>query len=105
MVNITAKHFNGVEYMQRLKKVKFTDEQAEILAKETEDLISNVLEHAKEQAKSEFESKDLATKGDVRESELRLQKEIKSLEVKLLYLYGTGFVVLLGVLAKGFHWI
>lgn len=98
--------------MQRLKEGDFTQKQAEILAKETEDLVSNVLEHAKEQAKSEFESKDIATKGDIRESELRLQKEIevvrkkiKSLEVKLLYLYGTGFVVLLGMLAKGFHWM
>lgn len=54
--------------------------------------------------------------GEIRESELRLQKEIKdleanmevkmkSLEIKMMALYGGGFLILLGVLAKGFHWL
>jgi hypothetical protein len=35
---------------------------------------------------------------------LRLQNSLKSLEIKLMALYGAGFLVLLGILAKGFHW-
>jgi hypothetical protein len=34
----------------------------------------------------------------------RLKTDIKSLEIKILTLYGAGFLILLGVLAKGFHW-
>lgn len=81
-----------------------------------------------------LKTRETATKGDVRESELRLQKEIeilrkeiaknygglqkemaenrgnlqreiKMLEIKMLLVYGSGFFVLLGVLAKGFHWL
>ncbi|MFN8770042.1 MAG: DUF3294 domain-containing protein [Neisseriaceae bacterium] len=87
-----AKHFNGVEYMQRLKKVKFSDEQAE------------------------FDKKELVTKGDlevtkgelqkeIKDLEVKLIKEIKNSEIKLLYVYCAGFIALLGVLAKGFGWI
>lgn len=36
---------------------------------------------------------------------IKVQKEIKNLEIKLLLFYGSGFLMLLGILAKGFHWL
>lgn len=105
--------FSSVDYIRALKKAKFTDEQAELIAKETELIVANIKEHSNHF--SRLEAREPATKGDVRESELglqkeikeselRLQKEIKALEVKLMTIYGGGFLILLGVLAKGFHW-
>ncbi|MFN8771166.1 MAG: hypothetical protein ACK5Z5_03125 [Neisseriaceae bacterium] len=79
--------------MQRLKQAKFTDEQAEFLAKETEEIISNIIEQAEQKIRSEFDKRYLATRAD-------LHREIN----KLLYVYGAGFIALLGILAKGFGW-
>lgn len=101
MSALSMKHFSAVDFMQRLKKANFTDEQAEVLAKETEDMFSNVIE----QAKAEFDNKDLATKGDIlqikgdiRESELRLQKEIALIESKLIkWILGTGIGAILAI--------
>ena len=101
MSTLSIKHFSAVDFMQRLKKANFTDEQAEILAKETEDLFSNVIEHAK----AEFDNKDLATKGDLREVELRLQREIETvrkeivlIESKLIkWILGTGIGSILAI--------
>ncbi len=70
----------------------FTDEQAQVLAKETEELISSVLE----QSKFELENRDLATKSDIRESELRLQKEIALIESRLVrWAIGVGITTII----------
>lgn len=111
-ITITHPRFDVVEYIKKLRNAGVTQEVAEIQAQEIEHVIDSVLE----QTQTMINSKDLATKGDVRESELRLQKEIKSLEInlqkeiksleiKMMTLYGGGFLILLGVLAKGFHWL
>lgn len=107
MDTLTAKHFSAVDYMQKLRSANFTQQQAETLAQETEFLIEKVIE----QTKTSIEDKDLATKKDVlliqaeiRETELKLQNNLKSLELKIMTLYGAGFLVMLGILAKGFHW-
>jgi len=99
--------FDVVEFIQKLRKANFSQEQSEVLAQETERLLEATISAAKD----EVRSKDAATKGDVRESELRLQKEIevvrrdiKAAEIKLMTLYGIGFLSLLGIIAKGFHW-
>ena len=96
-----------------MRQVEFTQAQAEVLAEVMEQQAQIIYEQ--NTAIERLKAKDSTTKGDVRESELRLQKEIevlrgdikseiKSLEIKLMLLYGVGFVVLLGILAKGFHW-
>ena len=90
-----------VDYIHELKEAGFSDKQAEVQARKLEQIIANVRAEIKEDIKSQ----ELATRGDIREIELHLQKEIKSLEVKILYLYGAGFITLVGILAKGFHWI
>ena len=46
MATITASQYSIVEYIQKLRKANFTEQQAETLAKETEQLISSVLEQA-----------------------------------------------------------
>ena len=53
-----------------------------------------------------------ATKGDLRETELRLQKEIESLrvemkasELRLLKWQIGGWVALAAIMAKGFGWL
>ena len=52
---MTTSNYSIVEYIQRLRKANFSEEQAETLAKETEQLISSVLE----QAHKDVEKKDL----------------------------------------------
>ena len=109
MSDIATKHFSTVEYIQKLRKAEFTEAQAEVVAEIIELQAQNISDY--NNRLTQFENKDLATKGDislvrseVRESELRLQNSLKSLEIKLMALYGAGFLVLLGILAKGFHW-
>ena len=83
MATITAKHFSVVDYMQRLKKANFTDEQAETIAKETEELISNVLE----QATINLDKRELSTKQDLVMLEIRLIK----------WVIGTGLTTILAI--------
>lgn len=47
----------------------------------------------------------VATKGDLRETELRLQKEIKDMELRLLKWQIGGWVALAAIMAKGFGWL
>ena len=75
MIEMPVKHFSWVDFIQGLKAAKFTDVQAEYLAKNAENLVENVLEHAKH----ELENKGLATKGDV----LLLKQDIKALELEV----------------------
>lgn len=109
MSDLAMKHFSTVEYIQKLRKADFTEAQAEVVAEIIELQAQSISDY--NHRLSQFENKDLATKGDIslakseiRESELRLQNSLKSLEIKLMALYGAGFLVLLGILAKGFHW-
>lgn len=118
MTTISIKHFSWIDFIQGLKAAKFTDTQAEYLAKKTEDLIENVLEHSKH----ELENRDLATKGDIlsikqdiketkkgiKELELQIEKLALKIEISknhTLLLLGSFGIFFLGVLAKGFHWI
>ena len=47
----------------------------------------------------------VATKGDLRETELRLQKEIKDMELRLLKWQIGGWLALAAIMAKGFGWL
>ena len=46
-----------------------------------------------------------ATKGDLRETDLRLQKEMKEMELRLLKWQIGGWVALAAIMAKGFGWL
>lgn len=132
MTTISAKyHFSAIDCIQALHKADFTEAQAEAVVKIIEQQSQTIQEQQVEL--KGLKTKEAATKGDLRETELRLQKEIrevelrlqkeiktlevkltklefkltkemKGLEVKLMTLYSGGFLILLVVLAKGFHW-
>jgi len=102
-----AKTLSIVDYIHELKEAGFTDRQAEVQAKRMEQMVIEV----KADIKQEFQLADLATrkdieatKKDIELAKLELQKEIKNLEIKLLTVYGGGVLLILGFLAKGFHW-
>ena len=48
---------------------------------------------------------DLATKGDLREMEARLQKEMRETEIRLLKWQIGGWVALAAIMANGFGWL
>ena len=104
--------FDVVEYIKKLRNAGASQELAEVQAQEME----YVIEQTRQEAKQNFENKELATKGDIRESELRLQKEIEIIRKEvaqastklIIWMTSTlgGFgIFFFGVLAKGFHWI
>lgn len=80
-----------IDYIQKLKEAKFNDEQITAIA--------TILTDIEEKQKTET-----ATKKDIEVATLQLQKEIKNLEIKPLTVYGGCVLLILGVLAKGFHW-
>jgi hypothetical protein len=104
--------FDVVEYIKKLRNAGASQQLAEIQAQELE----HVLEEAINTSKMDVQSKELATRGNIKELEvkieqtrLELQKEIAQSSnriviwvVSLLSGYGVFF---LGILAKGFHWI
>ncbi|MDQ5922289.1 MAG: hypothetical protein QG673_2348 [Pseudomonadota bacterium] len=106
-----------VKCIQKLRSANFTEAQADVVAEIMEQQVQAI--QTQQVELDALRTKEHATKGDVRESELKLQKEIegvrkeiervrkeiRELEIKLMALYGGGFFILLGVLAKGFHWI
>jgi hypothetical protein len=125
MSALAMKHYSSVDFIERLKLAKFSDEQANVLAKENEDIVANFTE----QTKIEIHNKDLVNKDDLLVTKLELQKEMevirkemevirKEIEVVrkeieqsknqiILWvagLFGTFGLFFLGVLAKGFHW-
>ena len=79
MATVTFEYnkFDVVEYIKKLRNAGVKQEVAEIQGQELEHAIESVLAQTKQNIT------ELATKGDVRESELRLQKEIKELELKI----------------------
>ena len=142
-VAIQYKHFNVLDFIDKLVNVGVDRKVAEVQARELaeredqySERITNLTNTVQEQATklSVIEAKEPATKKDlevtklelqkeiktveltlqkeieivrkeIKGVELTLQKDIKSLEVKLLIIYGGGFLILLGVLAKGFGWL
>ncbi len=96
-IAINIKYFDPILYVQKLRKAGVTQEIAEVQAQEMENIVSTILNND-----------SLASKNDLRETELRLQKEIADLRyasLKFTIWTGVGVVVVLGgMLAKGFHW-
>jgi hypothetical protein len=127
-------HFDILNFINELRKLGVDEKVATCQARQIERVTNefttiveqqNMLIHEQASKVTALESKELSTKGDVRESELRLQKEIevvrkeievvrKEIEVvrkeisdaKIwLLLIGSGaWVSILAILAKGFHW-
>ena len=95
--------FDSIGYMRKLEASGVPRQQAEVQA----DTLRQALERV-----DEAQRKELATKADVRESELRLQKEIETVRkdiehVKydmLKWQLGIGLAIIV-IMAKGFGWL
>ena len=113
--------FDAIAYARKLEQAGFTREQAEIQAENVRELRESQAESLRSFSKEldEKTKKELATKGDLRETELRLQKEIEQVrkeieqvrvEIKsteyrlLLWQIGIG-VAIISLIAKGFGWL
>ena len=107
MTTATFNRFDPIEYAKQLRSVGVSQEQADIQAQTIERVIVDVLQQSKQESKELFNSKELATKGDILRLEKEIEivrKEIAQASNKTLLLLGTFGVFFLGVLAKGFHW-
>ncbi len=70
-----------VQYIHELKKAGFTDQQAEVQAKEMESVIIEVRKEIKEEINSDIGNKNLATKDDLKNLEIRLIKWVVATSV------------------------
>lgn len=105
-------HLDALEYVKQAKVLGEKEELAEHQVRFIEQAIGIAAE----------KNNHFSTKHDVTETELKLtkeicavqkeievlRKEIKEVElrltVRLLTIFGGGFLVLVGMMAKGFHW-
>jgi hypothetical protein len=118
--------FDAFAYAHRLRDVGITEQQAEVIAKTT----TEVLIVAVESAKEEINAGDLATKRDLKEVETMLRRDLKEVETALkrdlkelelqvlvqieksknstlLWMFAMQSTFaggLIGIMAKGFHW-
>jgi|SRR6185437_3439633 len=76
--------FDVVDYIKKLRNVGVSQEIAEVQGQELSHAIKTMANEVKIEIKQELHSDNLATKGDVRESELRLQKEIAVIKSELI---------------------
>ena len=93
---MTTTTFDALAYFEKLKASGVPEEQAKVQANAFRDFSAIQEENAR---------KELATKGDLRETELRLQKEIKDAEMRLLKWQWGIALALAAIMAKGFGWI
>lgn len=88
--------FDALEYFEKLKAAGFSEEQARTQAKAFRDFSAIQEANVK---------KELAAKGDLRELELRLQKEIQEAKYSLLkWQIGLALGIAF-IMAKGFGWL
>jgi hypothetical protein len=117
-MNSTTKHFSTVEYIKKLRAANFTEKQADIVAEAIE--LQNQQIHDQHQEIHDqrlkienLNSKELATKVDLRETKKELELAIEKLRydtLKFILWTGVGvsftlIVTIGGLLAKGFGWL
>ena len=122
---MTAITFDSLGYAKKLEEVGFTRQQAEIQAivlREELEAQNNAFQRLIE-SYDESSRKELATKGDVQDVRLEIEKvraelktdiekvraelktDIKTLELRLLkWQFGIG-LALAAIMAKGFGWL
>ena len=122
---MTAITFDSLGYAKKLEEAGFTRQQAEVQAsalREQLDAQNNTFQRLIENY-DESSRKELATKGDVQDVRLEIEKvraelktdiekvraelktDIKSLELRLLkWQFGIG-LALAAIMAKGFGWL
>ena len=95
--------FDSLKFYDKLKAANVPEKQARAQAEIMRDAFA---------AYDAGKMKDLATKGDIasvrsdmRETEARLQKEMREMELRLLKWQIGGFAALAAIMAKGFGWL
>ncbi len=73
--------FDTLKFALRLKAAGFTEAQAEVITEMQKEVVDNTLE----QAKHDFHLDDVATKRDLKDLEVVLRTEIKTLESELTH--------------------
>ena len=96
---MTTITFDTLGYFERLKGAGFTEAQAKVQAEAMQGVVSQY---------DEIGRKDSATKGDIQDVRLEIEKvraEIKNTELRLLkWQFGIG-LALAAIMAKGFGWL
>jgi regulator of protease activity HflC (stomatin/prohibitin superfamily) len=86
---MTTLTFDTHDFVKKLKGAGFSEEQAEVLTDLQKTTVSNTLE----QARHDYQLDDLATKRDLKEMELKLQKEIAETKADLIrWVVGVGLL-------------
>ncbi|WP_446808680.1 DUF1640 domain-containing protein [Methylomonas sp. 2BW1-5-20] len=73
--------FDTLKFALRLKAAGFTEAQAEVITEMQKEVVDNTLE----QAKHDFHLDDVATKRDLKDLEVVLRTEIRTLESELTH--------------------
>lgn len=117
--------FDTLGYARKLEKAGFTREQAEVQANAlseimttravSKDYLDAKLREKKIEQQQELEERTISREfldirlreldSKIRESELRLQKEIEKIKYDLLKWQIGGFIAMGAIMAKGFHWL
>lgn len=100
---MTTIPFDSLGYFEKLKAAGVPPEQARV---QTEAMRACV--DAQQAAIREYDEssrRELATKSDVREAELRLQANIEKVKYDLLKWQIGGWLALAAIMAKGFGWL
>ena len=118
--------FDAFAYAHQLRDVGITEQQAEVIARKT----AEVLQIAEEVAKEEIHAGELATKRDLKEVETILKRDLKEVDTDLkrdlkalelqvllqieksknatllwMFTMLSAFAgTMVAVMAKGFHW-
>ena len=91
--------FDTLSYFEKLKKAGFAEEQARVQVEAMQDVVKSY---------DEASRKELATKGDVQDVRLEIERvkaSIKDTELRLLkWQLGIG-LALAAIMAKGFGWL
>lgn len=87
--NMTVLAFDTHNFVKKLKGVGFSEEQAELITELQKTTSINTLE----QARHDYELDDLATKRDLKESELNVNLKIAETKAELIrWVVGVGLL-------------
>ncbi|MDQ5921327.1 MAG: hypothetical protein QG673_1385 [Pseudomonadota bacterium] len=84
-------HFDTLDYVEKAEKLGIPSDVAKFHAREMEYLYTATIDEVKKEIKNEFNNKEFATKHDIQQAKLELQKEIASLRYDTLkFIIWTG---------------
>lgn len=100
---MTTIPFDSLGYFEKLKAAGVPPEQARVQAEAMRACVD--AQQAAIREYDESSRRELATKSDVREAELRLQANIEKVKYDLLKWQIGGWLALAAIMAKGFGWL